>query len=278
MGIYICPVCGEKLNISGKSYVCANRHSFDISRHGYVNLLLSKHAVSGVHGDNKLMVQSRRVFLEKGFYQPLCDELCTLADEYADNGATVLDAGCGEGYYTSAIVEKLDISGKNASVYGIDISKAAVEYASRRSKNINCAVASVFHIPVETGSCDMLVTLFAPYCGEEYLRVLRSGGVMLMAIPSTDHLWELKQAIYDTPYKNEVKPYELEGFEFLGSRRVRYMMCLENGEDIRSLFSMTPYFYKTGIDGQERLSALENLETQADFELLAYRKDDLIGT
>ncbi|MDO4863865.1 MAG: methyltransferase, partial [Ruminococcus sp.] len=91
-------------------------------------------------------------------------------------------------------------------------------------------------------------------------------------IPSENHLWELKQAIYDTPYRNEVKPYELEGFEYVGVRRVRFTMELHDSADIRSLFSMTPYYYKTGRTEQERLEALTELTVQADFEVLTYRK------
>ena len=95
---------------------------------------------------------------------------------------------------------------------------------------------------------------------------------MVMVIPSENHLWELKQAIYATPYKNEVKPYELEGFDFIGSRRVTFDMELASSEDIQSLFSMTPYYYRTGKSEQERLAALTELTTKADFEVLTYRK------
>ena len=271
MSVFICPVCGEKLEITGNTYLCSKGHSFDRAKSGYVNLLLSKHIGKTVHGDNKLMVQARRSFLDKGYYVPLCDALCEAVIKNI-NGQTILDAGCGEGYYTSAIIGKLEAKNKAAQVCGIDISKAAVEYSAKRCKSAELAVASVFHIPVAESSCDMLVTLFAPYCGEEFQRVLSSEGVLVMAIPSTDHLWELKQAIYDTPYKNEVKPYELDGFEHVSARRVGFTMELRDSTDIRSLFSMTPYYYKTGKTEQERLEALTELTTQADFEVLTYRK------
>lgn len=263
MGILTCPVCREKLVISGKSYVCPNRHSFDIAKSGYVNLLLSKHAGKTVHGDNKLMVQARRDFLEKGFYAPLRDALCEKI-----TGGIILDAGCGEGYYTSGIKS----TSPEAEIYGIDISKTAVEMAAKRHKGITFATASVFNIPVADGSCDSLVTVFSPYCSEEFKRVLKTGGVMLMAIPAENHLWELKKAVYDTPYKNEVKPYELDGFAFEGKKHITYNLRLECQKDIQSLFSMTPYYYRTGKQQQERLSLLESLDVTADFELLRYRR------
>ncbi len=270
MSIFICPVCGKNLELSGNSYVCEKGHSFDRARSGYVNLLLSKHIGKAVHGDNKLMVQARRDFLDKGYYSPLCDALCEAVAENL-NGSVIIDAGCGEGYYTSAIIDKLNELNIAADVFGADISKAAVEYSSKRCKSGKFAVASVFHLPVADSSCDMLVTLFAPYCGEEYSRVLKKGGIMIMAIPSAEHLWELKQAIYDTPYKNEVKPYELEGFEFIEAKKITYTMELGSQEDINALFSMTPYYYRTGREQQEKLSKLCSLRTKADFELLVYR-------
>lgn len=271
MNVFSCPICRKKLDISGKSYSCPNGHSFDVARSGYVNFLLSKHG-GGVHGDNKLMVRARREFLEKGYYFPLCQRVSSLAAEIVKSGDVILDAGCGEGYYTSELKEKIDQSNIAVKICGIDISKTAVEFAAKRKSGIDFAVASVFDIPVGDESCDILLTMFAPYCGEEYFRVLKNGGFMIMAIPSENHLWELKKSIYDTPYKNDVKDYELENFEFLKSERVSFIINITEKEDIQSLFSMTPYYYKTGKKEQERLNYLEKLETQADFEILLYKK------
>lgn len=273
MSVFICPVCAERLDISGKSYVCCNRHSFDIARSGYVNLLLSKHIGKAVHGDNKLMLRARRDFLEAGYYSPLCEKVAEITVKFAKNGSVVLDAGCGEGYYSVAINDYLCQQNIATEMYGIDISKDAVEMAAKRKSGITFAAASVFHLPVVTKSCDILLTMFAPYCGEEYRRVLNDRGIMIMVIPSENHLWELKSAIYDVPYKNNVNPYELDGFEFLGSERVTFCMKITEKSSISDLFSMTPYYYRTGKVEQERLNALETLETQADFEILVYRKD-----
>lgn len=271
MSIFICPVCGEKLDVSGKSYICPNRHTFDMAKSGYVNLLPTNNSGS-VHGDNKLMLRARREFLEKGYYKPLCDEVCKVVSKYCGENSIILDAGCGEGYYTTAVKSIFDKSNIAVGMYGIDISKDAVDMAAKRKSGVNFAAASVFHIPVLTNSCDLLLTMFAPYCGEEYGRVLKNGGIMVMAIPSENHLWELKSKIYDTPYKNEVKDYQLDGFEFVGAEKISYTMNIPENSDILSLFSMTPYYYKTGKIEKERLNQLKNLETQADFELLIYKK------
>ena len=94
---------------------------------------------------------------------------------------------------------------------------------------------------------------------------------MIIAIPSTDHLWELKEKIYDIPYKNEVKPYELEGFELLENEHITYKMNIESNADIKSLFSMTPYYYRTVPEQKARLDTIDKLDILADFELLVYK-------
>ncbi len=276
MGTLICPVCGNDLNASGNSYICRNNHCFDIAKSGYVNLLLSKHIGKTTHGDNKLMLQARRNFLEKGYYSALRDELCSMVSRNF-GGGVILDAGCGEGYYTSAVYDALRQAEIPVEMYGIDISKIAVEMAAKRKKDITYSTASVFHIPVRDESCNMVITLFAPYCGEEFRRVLVPDGILIMAIPSEDHLWEMKQAIYDIPYKNQVKPYELDGFRLVEKKRITYRAELESREDIQSLFAMTPYYYRTAVGQKERLGQFDRLETTMDFELLFYEKKQIMA-
>lgn len=271
MSILTCPICAKKLDFSGNCYRCGNGHSFDAARSGYVNLLLSKHAGKTVHGDNKLMVQARRKFLEKGYYSPLAESLCDAVEKYF-HGGVLLDAGCGEGYYTDRAAARLGSIGMDAEIYGIDVSKIAVDHAAKRGGTAKYVTASVFHIPVESGSCNMLMTLFAPYSSDEFSRILAKDGIMIMAIPSRSHLWELKQAIYDVPYQNDVRPYELEGFKFLEKQAIRYTMHIGSQEDLQALFSMTPYYYRTGPIQQERLKKLTELDITADFELLIYQK------
>lgn len=93
-----------------------------------------------------------------------------------------------------------------------------------------------------------------------------------MVIPLENHLWELKCAAYDTPYKNEVSDTYLDGFDFTDRIDVKYKFDLNLGEDISSLFKMTPYYYKTGVKEQKRVEELEKLSVSAEFGILVYRK------
>ncbi len=265
---FCCPNCGQLLTVEEKRLVCPRGHSFDRAKEGYVNLLLPGGKHSKVPGDNRQMVQARRAFLEHGYYAPLADALAARMAKDLPAGARVLDAGCGEGYYTGRVREALH----DPHMLGVDISKFALRAAAKKDRSILYAVASVFHLPVADASVDAVMTLFAPYCGSEYVRILRPGGLLYRVIPDRDHLWELKQMVYDHPYENEVQDFALEGFTFLEALPVRTMLDLLSAEDIRHLFDMTPYAYKTSQENAARLYALETLQTRASFLILCYQR------
>ncbi|MGN0630921.1 MAG: putative RNA methyltransferase [Ruminococcus sp.] len=272
MSIWICPVCSGLLSEKGRSLVCGKAHSFDMAKSGYVNLLSVTRKKTKNPGDNALMVNARRSFLSHGYYKPMSDRLCGVIDSFMSEKRVLLDAGCGEGYYTKNVADALLKNGKAPEIYGVDIAKCAADAAAKSCKNARFAVGSVFHLPAADNSCDVLMSLFAPYCGDEFKRVLKKDGKMVLVIPGKTHLWGLKKAVYDTPYENEVQDYALDGFEFLGTEKISYEIFLDNPEDIQSLFSMTPYYYKTGRKEHSRLEALTELHTEVSFEILQYRK------
>lgn len=270
MAYYICPVCGDALKIWDNSYKCGKGHCFDRSAKGYVNLFLSKGGSN--HGDDKAMINARTDFLNKGYYGFLKDEVCKAVSDFTPQNGEVIDCGCGECYYTAAIHEALTRKNKSPEIYAVDISKDAVITGKKRCKNLNLAVASVFHLPFSKESFDTLVTMFAPFCREEYSRVLKHGAVMIMAIPLEDHLWELKRAVYETPYKNSPHDFEIEGFELVKKSDVKEMMHLSCNKDITSLFEMTPYSHKTSKEDIKKLESLDKLDVTAHFAVLVYKK------
>ena len=267
---FVCPKCKGIFTLSeGGAKRCPLGHSFDRAKEGYYNLLCSN--TRGVHGDNKEMIEARRAFLNTGAYKPLCDAVSSLVLKYADGGV-VLDTGCGEGYYTDSIQSALASCGNGNSVMGFDISKDAVRRAAKRNPRISLAVAGSYHMPIADGSVDTVMNTFSPLAREETHRVLREGGVFVMAIPAEEHLYELKAAIYDTPYKNTVADTALEGFELILDEPLRFTVELRSRDAVASLFKMTPYAYRTRPTDAARIEALESLSVTADFRIFAYRK------
>lgn len=270
MNFFTCPVCKKRFTQKDRSLVCESGHCFDLSKKGYVNLLRPAKSGSVRHGDDKLMVAARTAFLGAGFYDTLRDAVTAAVSAHAKESAIILDAGCGEGFYTSHIREAL--ADQNASVYGIDVSRDAIHAASVRDKALRLAVASIFDLPVENESIDVMVNLFAPYDAAEFSRVLKSGGILLRVFPRERHLWELKEAVYDVPYENEIDTLVLDGFDLLEKREITFPLALGKQEYIDTLFKMTPYYYKTSREGQARLRALDSLQTHAEFLLAVYQK------
>ena len=185
MNLFTCPICKERFEKSGNSLVCPNKHCFDLSKRGYVNLLRPSKSGSVRHRDDKLMVESRKSFLNAGFYAPLSNAITDIVRQNAPTNATILDAGCGEGYYTVNIKNAL----QTEAVYGIDVSRDAIHAASLRDKSLRLAVASIFDLPVPSESIDVLINLFAPYDGKEFSRVLKKDALLVRAFPAERHIW-----------------------------------------------------------------------------------------
>ncbi len=265
---FCCPVCGRLLENQEKAYICPNRHSFDKAKSGYVHLLTRNSGTKG-HGDNKAMVTARRDFLETGAYAELRAAVAKTANQYAPDGGVLLDSGCGEGYYTDGICEAL---GTRADVLGFDISKDAVNFAAKRCKSAQFAVASAFRIPAPDASVDVLTEIFSPFSEAEFARVLKKDGVLLEVIPGERHLYGLKKAVYDMPYPNEVSPFVRAGYRLEEHLHLSDDLHLDSAQDIGNLFLMTPYYYKTGRKEQARLAALTDLTTETEFHILVYRK------
>jgi 23S rRNA (guanine745-N1)-methyltransferase len=273
MDVLACPVCGAPLVREEKVFHCRSRHSYDIAKEGYVYLLPPNKKHSADPGDSRQMVTARRRFLESGYYQIFSDRLNTLLlQNLHTQSPVILDAGCGEGYYTGRLREFLLKHGTKPEQYGFDISKSAVRSAAKKYKGISFAVSSLFSIPVLSGVADAITDIFAPIVPEEFFRVLRPGGLLILAVPSPRHLYGLKEILYEEPYENEQRDTVYAGFAFLQRVPVRGEITLTGTQQIQDLFAMTPYFRKTPREGCERLARTQTLKTEIGFDFLLYRK------
>ena len=262
----ICPICGEMLVKEDRSYVCANRHSFDVARQGYVNLLTVQQKHSLTPGDTRQQVLSRRAFLEAGFYAPIADALVAAAKKYGITGE-ILDIGCGEGYYSARLSAALGLN-----LTGLDISKEAVRCAAAKYKDALWLCATAAHIPVSDGSAGLLTSLFALTLPAEFHRVIAPGGFYFQVLAAEDHLLGLKRIIYDQlHHKQKDTVPELPGFERLESIPIRFSFAVE-GEQIQNLFSMTPHVFRIGKDGADRLAKTVQLQDTASCVLNVFRR------
>lgn len=263
----ICPVCGSVLERVDRSLVCANRHSFDIARQGYINLLTVQQKHSLAPGDTREQVLARREFLEAGFYAPISDALNQAALDYHAQGP-ILDIGCGEGYYSHRLSQALQ-----TELTGLDISKEAVRCAAAKYKDAQWICATAAHIPAADGSAGLLTSLFALTLPEEFHRVLKENGLFLQVLAAEDHLLGLKSIVYDTlTHKEKDSVPTLPGFTLLESRPIRFSFTAADAQ-IRSLFSMTPHLFRIGREGARRLEQTAILTDTASCILNIYKRN-----
>ncbi len=266
----ICPVCKSPLAKEGGSLVCERRHTYDIAKAGYVNL----HNTSSQKqsGDSKEMANARTAFLDTGAYAPFMQEIRECALSYARRRGVLVDAGCGEGYYTCALASDF------GTAYGFDLSKFSCASASKRARaqglgdRCRFGVASVYSMPIASASADCVTNIFAPCVEEEYSRVLREGGILIVACAGVHHLKGLKGVLYDEIRENTERADLPVRMELICTRNVCYSVTLSSPDEIRSLYMMTPYCYKTAIESQKKLLALDKLTTQVDFDIHVYKK------
>ncbi len=259
----ICPLCGKSLIIDGKSYICENRHCFDLARQGYVNLLPVQNKHSLHPGDTKEMLTARRRFLETGKYSPICKAVKETAKMFCKTeNPKILDVGCGEGYYTRALADSFE----NSHTIGIDIAKDGVKMACSRGKDISWIVATASLLPVENSSVDIVTAMFSLFMDGEYSRVLKKGGVAIEVNAATEHLIEMKEIIYDEVFPQNKKPVEHDEklFKRVYSEKHSFKFYVNN-EELKDLLYMTPHLNRIKEENKSRLLKFEELELTAAF-------------
>ncbi|MCW8331617.1 23S rRNA (guanine(745)-N(1))-methyltransferase [Photobacterium sp. SDRW27] len=268
---YQCPLCHSALSLQANTWRCENNHQFDQAKEGYVNLMPAHHKSSKNPGDNKEMMQARRLFLNTEHYQPLRELVVKqLKQHLPENSRHLLDIGCGEGYYTSEFVS-LNKTHSDLCVHGLDISKVAVRYAAKRYPDCHFCVASSHRLPFPDGLLDGVVRIYAPCKDEELYRAIKAGGLLVTVTPAARHLYQLKELIYDGVRLHDMTAEAIEGFELVADRQLHYDMHL-SGEEATALMQMTPFAWKTSDAVWQQLATSENFSCEADFSVRVYRK------
>lgn len=258
-----CPKCKERLYKQEQSYRCVHHHTYNIARRGYIHMLLANRKATG---DDKAMVKARTCFLSGGYYVLLCNTLINIVQGYAPK--VVVDAGCGEGYYTNKIKDRL----LGSTMFGFDLSKYAVDEACKERCNITYAVCSVFQMPLEDACIDMVLSVFSPFAIHEVHRVLKKGGIFIKVGPGAKHLIEMKQVLYEHAYDNVIDNVNYEELRLIKEECVKYSININNKDHIQALFQMTPYYWKSPKKGSERLQTLDELQTKVQFHIAIYEK------
>jgi 23S rRNA (guanine745-N1)-methyltransferase len=268
-----CPLCRQALSKSDKMWRCELNHCFDIAKQGYTNLLPVQHKKSLSPGDDNDMVMARTRFLNAGYYQPLSDRLNQKIIEHTKQlhraSCNVIDAGCGEGYYTANLTKALNDDRIKNHIIGADISKHAILSAAKRTKSVNWFVANSNHIPVSDHNADVLLSLFSPLSSSEFYRCLKNDGLLVIASTGQQHLMELREIIYDAVKDTAFNPAaDLEKHFTLDSTcTIEHRISLPDNNTIKDLLSMTPHFWRVSPQRKQALNGIESLVVTIDIQL-----------
>ncbi|HEY7933862.1 MAG TPA: methyltransferase domain-containing protein [Solirubrobacteraceae bacterium] len=237
-----CPNCGCPLRLADSTLLCGAGHSFDLARQGYVSLLPARGRFA--RGDTSAMVLARETFLAGGHYAPIARAVASAArsalatPRRAEHAA--LDAGAGTGYYLAAVLEALPRS----SGIALDASRAALRRAARAHPRVAAIACDVWReLPLQAGSADLLLNVFAPRNGPEIARVLAPEGTLIVVTPTPRHLSELV-APFGLLEVDADKPARLQATLATHVKRVEgleleFDMTLSHAE-IRALIAMGP--------------------------------------
>ena len=246
---FACPICQENLTLVESSLKCNNRHSFDLAKFGYVNLAPQIKQSANYDKEN---FQNRQQILEAGFYQAILDAVSDLLAS-SKTTKTILDIGCGEGFYSRKLQERHP----DKIFYAFDISKDSVQIASKSEPNwaVNWFVGDLARLPIKDASMDILLDIFSPANYGEFRRVLSKDGILIKVIPTENHLKEIRQKVQDQltnkDYSNQdIKNHFQEHFTILSSQTASLTKTI-TADQLQALLSMTPLLFhidQTKID------------------------------
>jgi len=268
---FICPLCQSHFIQNNNTQVCENNHHFDIAKEGYLNLLPVGAKNSKNPGDNKEMMMARRSFLSSDGYLPLAQKLSLVSEQLLakNDSATILDLGCGEGYYTDRITKDLP---ETVNVIALDISKVAIRYAAKRYKKINFCVASAYDIPLLDKSLDLLIRIYAPSLDSELQRLIKQGGYLITVTPAPRHLYELRTKIYEQVNEHNSENEAPVGFTKVNQINLNYPLHITDALVLKDLIQMTPFAWKFTREKMQDLLNEKQWSIECDFNIEIYQR------
>jgi Methylase involved in ubiquinone/menaquinone biosynthesis len=270
-----CPICGQPVRLSNRrSIVCPARHTFDLAKHGYINLLTRPARAKY----DKRLFQSRKAVLQSGLYDPLHDLAAQQIARFCRGRSPLrlLDAGSGEGTHLASIRGKLTAeTGLAVQGVGIDLAKEGAEMAARSYPELLWCVGDLARSPLGGGCFDAVLNILSPANYEEFGRLLKPGGIVLKVIPEPDYLIELRRLLRPEPDRpvtagSRAKAHFRDRFAQVDEDRLRYRIKLERPL-LPHLAAMTPLSWQAGEDALQRIAERDALEVTVDLAVLIGR-------
>lgn len=276
-----CPLDGLALKRDDNCFSCDRKHTYDLARQGYVYLLPVQFKSSLEPGDSKSMVLARRSVLELHHFLPLGQALCNQvlghADFLASKAGCLIDAGCGEGYYTNLLAEQLQLlyPAPRMPLLGVDISKWSVQAAAKKYPNVAFSVASNKRLPICNGAANAIISLFGFETWQPWSELQTTEQLVFVVDAGPHHLLELREKIYsevrihDAPdHPEAVKA----GYVLIHKSQVTYSTVIESARTLLDILEMTPHGRRTDHELLNKIAEIDTMSLTIDAVVRTYRR------
>ncbi|SFF14463.1 23S rRNA (guanine745-N1)-methyltransferase [Paenibacillus algorifonticola] len=276
-----CPICASSMQLrDGRSLVCSSKHSFDLSKHGYVHFLSRPMRTKY----EKPLFEARKKVMDSGFFAPVLSHIAeriTASWQARAMPLRLLDAGCGEGSHLSVLQQQLSrVSDAAVLASGLDISKDAIALAAKNNGEAFWCVADLAHSPFADRSFDFIVNILSPSNYAEFQRLLAGTGNVIKVFPGPDYLKELRSLLYSSTDSSHSMSLERnvydnlatiarfsEYFEVLGSQRLHYSFLLQQPL-IEPFIAMTPLSWGMKESLVQQIKQRHTLEVTVDLTVI----------
>jgi len=276
--IFRCPVCSEQMLLKGNSLLCLNKHCFDLSRKGYLNLLM--HSISSKY--DRQMLNSRKIITQQGFFQAFIERIGDIIireikEKKTKTTVRILDAGCGEGSNLVSLLSYLS-SKSNLKFIGIglDISREGIHIASISYPGNIWLVADLANCPFNDQQFDIIINILSPANYAEFKRILKDSGLFIKVLPGSNYLQEIRKIFYT---KKEKREYSNEGviallernFNIISKDHLMYKKDIDQDNQI-TLLEMTPLSWNINKQDIKQKQHLEMKQITVDLTIIAAKK------
>ncbi|MGL4305260.1 MAG: putative RNA methyltransferase [Mycobacteriaceae bacterium] len=238
-----CPVCHLGMTVTSEVLVCPQRHSFDVARQGYVNLLSG--SATGLSSDTADMIAARDRFLTTGHFDSFIESVssATTLGKWVEK-SVVLEMGAGTGHYLNSALQSLRTHDAEVRAIAVDLSKAAARKLAQLDKQWGVVVADAWaRFPMRESSISVALSVFAPRNIGELARVLTHDGILVVLTPNSTHLTEIVDLL-DLVRVDQSKAQRLEKslsthFTCINQNHIEYKMPL-SPNNIKDIVAMGP--------------------------------------
>ncbi|MGN7296078.1 putative RNA methyltransferase [Ferdinandcohnia sp. SAFN-114] len=241
--VFRCPHCKGSLKVvDEKSLKCANKHTFDFAKQGYVNFMTRS---TNSHYDQSLFEARQNIIMKSELYTPIHKEISKVINTYMNSTIYPLllfDAGCGEGSHLQKIINECNISALKG--VGLDISKEGIIMAAKKYKEQSWIVGDLANSPIAAQTFHVVLNILSPSNYKEFKRILVPDGLVIKVVPRPNYLKELRKALYGDTENNSNKNVEIvelfkKHFYLKEVINLSYQQTLDQKE-VNNVMHMTP--------------------------------------